>query len=175
MADQCDGQLRKVKYGQIALSGITASGLFVILVNDAYWIKVCTAIVGLLTVTLNAYMKGFDPGTAAQKHRETAAAIWPIRESYLSLITDTLGGVDLDAIRKCRDQLQAKLAAIYQTAPSTNSAAYADAQDALKRREDLTFSTEEIDHFLPPALKLAPRLATRASSADSEVASKPEV
>ncbi len=42
-------------------------------------------------------------------------------------------------------------------APRTNSNAYRKAQDALKYREDMTFSVEEIDAFLPEALKMAKR------------------
>ena len=41
---------------------------------------------------------------------------------------------------------------IYQTAPPTNSKAYQQAQKALKENEELTFSKEEIDRFLPEQL-----------------------
>lgn len=158
MADRCGNVLRRVKYGQIVLSALTASGLVAILLTDTQWIKIATTVIAFLTVALSSYTKGFDPGAAAQKHRETAAAIWPIRESYLSLLTDIVGGqAELTALGERRDQLQAQLAAIYRNAPHTDSAAYQDAQDALKMREDYTFTTEEIDRFLPPALKLAPR------------------
>lgn len=54
---------------------------------------------------------------------------------------------------KRRDNLQAKLAAIYKGASQTTAAAYADAQDALKNREDLTFSDRELDLLLPASLR----------------------
>ncbi|WP_415752724.1 hypothetical protein [Salmonella enterica] len=38
-------------------------------------------------------------------------------------------------------------------APSTNYKAYSMAQKALKELEDMTFSDEEIDKFLPTELK----------------------
>lgn len=60
-----------------------------------------------------------------------------------------------NSIIKQRDELQASLVAIYEAAPQTNGKAYLEAQDRLKNKEDLTFSPEEIDHFLPLSLKRA--------------------
>jgi hypothetical protein len=45
------------------------------------------------------------------------------------------------------------LHSIYAGAPSTNFKAYKKAQDALKNMEDMTFSDEEIDKFLPRELR----------------------
>ena len=103
---------------------------------------------------LTGYMKGFDPGAAAQKHRDTAADLWAIRESYLSLLTDLVGGSVSDAeARAKRDKLQAALSAIYKSAPGTTPDAYGKAQEGLQQHEDYTFNAGEIDKFLPPQLK----------------------
>jgi hypothetical protein len=162
MADRCASWLWWLKVVQITLSSLTASGAVSAIFSDDYRIKVATAVVSLGTVALNAYMKGFDPGATAQKHRDTASNIWPIRESYLSLLTDIVtGDSDLKELRKRRDELQNKLAAIYRSAPHTNGTAYAKAQKALKELEEYTFSDEEIDAFLPQKLKLIGRHAGR--------------
>ena len=42
---------------------------------------------------------------------------------------------------------------VYSSAPSTSYQAYREAQKALKQNEDMTFSDEEIDAFLPNELK----------------------
>jgi hypothetical protein len=47
------------------------------------------------------------------------------------------------------------LAAIYQAAPQTDGKAYIEAQKRLQKMEDLTFSADEIDCFLPLSLKRA--------------------
>jgi hypothetical protein len=44
-------------------------------------------------------------------------------------------------------------AIVYSGAPSTNYKAYTQAQKALKELEDMTFSDDEIDAFLPTELK----------------------
>ncbi|WP_439671124.1 hypothetical protein [Cupriavidus necator] len=34
-----------------------------------------------MTLCISGYMKGFDPGGTAQKHRDAAANLWIVRES----------------------------------------------------------------------------------------------
>lgn len=161
MADRCAATLRRLKITQIVLSSLTATGAVGLVFSDQYWVKLGTAAVSLLTVAINAYMKGFDPGATAQKHRDAAADIWPIRESYLSLLSDIAAGdVEPSAVRAQRDDLQDKLAAIYRGAPHTTGAAYAEAQIALQKNEEYTFSENEIDAFLPENL----RRGTKASA-----------
>jgi len=48
----------------------------------------------------------------------------------------------------------------------TNSAAYSEAQDRLKNKEDMTFSDAEIDCFLPLSLK---RSGGRAKKTNTQV------
>jgi hypothetical protein len=154
MADRAESLLKWIKLGQIGLSALTASGVISLIFINDFAIKIVTALISLATVALTAYMKGFDPGAVAQRHRDTAADIWPIRESYLSLLTDIKGGSEsIEALREKRDCLQAALAAIYKGAPHTDGKAYLEAQKALKDNEEYTFSDAEIDVFLPAGIK----------------------
>lgn len=154
MADRCSRTLRRFKITQIVLTAVTASGVFSIIFLDDTVLKIATALASIASLIISGYMKGFDPGAAAQKHRDAAASMWPIRESYLSLLTDLrMKRISDDKGVDVRDALQAKLAAIYRGAPQTTGEAYADAQDALKNKEDLTFSDAEIDCFLPTSLR----------------------
>jgi hypothetical protein len=154
MADQCSGTLRRFKVAQIMTAALTSSGALSSVLIDQLTLKIATAITSILVLCISGYMKGFDPGGAAQKHRDAAATIWPIRESYLSLLTDLHAGtVTEDEAREQRDSLQGRLAAIYKGAPQTTAKAYAQAKIALKHDEDFTFSDGEIDRFLPPLLR----------------------
>lgn len=56
-------------------------------------------------------------------------------------------------IREQRNALVAELGRIYQDAPDTTPGAYAAAQRALKVRQEMTFSVQEIDQFLPVHLR----------------------
>ena len=59
----------------------------------------------------------------------------------------------LEALQNSRDELVEALHTVYTTAPSTTDRSYKKAQVALKRAEDMTFSDQEIDAFLPNELK----------------------
>ncbi|KQZ61960.1 hypothetical protein ASD67_16785 [Sphingopyxis sp. Root1497] len=153
--DICASTLARYKIAQIVLAAITTSGALATLFTDEFFLKVITAGVSLISLFVTGYMKGFDPGAAAQKHRDTAADLWAIRESYLSLLTDSASGaITPDVARIRRDELQSSLAAIYKSAPGTTPKAYLKAQNGLQKLEDYSFQPGEIDKFLPPALKL---------------------
>ena len=114
------------------------------------------AVLSTALVFINLYFKNYNYGQMAQSHRETADRLWNVRESYLSLLTDLAAEIVTPAhASDKRDKLQKDLATIYSRAPRTNSNAYQKAQQALKYNEDLTFSVEEIDAFLPDVLKKA--------------------
>lgn len=152
--DICATTLTRFKIAQIILAAITTSGTLAILFTDQFVLKLITALVSLVSLCVSGYMKGFDPGAAAQKHRDTAADLWAIRESYLSLLTDLVGGsIKDDVARERRDMLQNSLAAIYKSAPGTTPKAYGRAQKGLQELEDYTFNPGEVDKFLPAALK----------------------
>ena len=108
------------------------------------------AIFSTILLALNTYTKDYDLGKIAQKHSDTAAKLWGIRESYFSLLTDmTIGSLSLAQAQAKRDDLQKLLESVYQNAPRTNEKAFMKAQKALKVDEQMTFSDKEIDMFLP--------------------------
>ena len=139
---------------QIILSALTTAG-FIAAVFGAG--EIGTPVAGLLStllLALNTYSKNYDLGELAQKHRRAGADLWIIREKYLSLITDLrVGGKPVETLQKKRDDLLYQLYSVYSGAPSTNCHAYKKAQEALKHDEDMTFSDEEIDSFLPKELR----------------------
>lgn len=154
MADHDAATLRRYNLCQIVISVVTASSASLALILPADWPKVLAALTAIASAWISTYTKSFDPGGSAQTHRDAAASIWPIRESYLSLLTDLrMRRITDDEAAKRRDQLQDKLATIYKGVPHTNGKGYAAAQKALKKDEDLTFSDQELDHFLPAGLK----------------------
>ena len=152
MADLCFTTLARYKLLQIALTALTSAGAIGVVIGNEIWVEVATAICSAVTMFVSAYLKNFDPGAMGQKHSDTAAQLWNVRECYLSLLTDLPELVREEAIKR-RDELQFTLAALYIAAPRTNGKAYVEAQDRLKNMEDLTFSDDEIDCFLPLSLK----------------------
>lgn len=144
-----------LKWLQIILSTLTTTGLVVtIFGDDVLWVKIVSAIISAILLLLNTYLKSKDLGAIAHQHSDAAADIWNVRESYLSIITDLkMDDTNVETIKKRRDKLQEQLAVIYKGSPRTISRAYDEAKKALKLNEEMTFSDEEIDCFLPVELR----------------------
>ena len=143
-----------VKWCQIILAALSASGYVSTLLGAGATGSIVGSTFSVLLLALNLYTKGHNLSEMASKHRRAANDIWLIREKYLSLIADlAIGGKLLEVLQQERDALTEDLHAVYSAAPSTNSRAYAKAQAALKHNEEMTFSDEEVDAFLPSQLR----------------------
>ncbi|CAA6689986.1 MULTISPECIES: SLATT domain-containing protein [unclassified Lentimonas] len=146
--------LKTINWLQIILSAIASTGFITAIWGEEKIGAIIGSIVSISLLILNAYTKDYDHGELAQKHRQAAADLWLIREKYLSLLTDLrMEAKSLEAIGKERDLLLQELHAVYSGAPSTNNKAYRAAQHALQNLEDMTFSDDEVDAFLPAELK----------------------
>lgn len=154
IADRYDGQQKRIKLGQIVLAAVTTISATGTVFSDEVWVPYFTVVVAAIMTFLSGYAKDIDPGSSAQRHREVAADIWAVREQYLGLITDTQDlNIPLEGLRSRRDELQAKQHEIYRTAPHTDRKAYEKAQNMLKNKEDMTFSENELNAFMPPQLR----------------------
>jgi hypothetical protein len=146
------------------ITGGAVSAIFTKEAGLANYAGYATVVLSIFSLIYNAYQKDLDPGALAQRHRESASDMWNVRESYLSLIADSLDDrVSTQSLRDRRDKLQANLHKLYLAAPFTDNKAYAKAQQGLKDNEELMFSEKEIDDMLPPTI----RRANRVLSADS--------
>lgn len=100
------------------------------------------------------YQLSFDPALEIDAHRKCAKQLWLVREKYINLIADIKDNVLADnEIREKRDTLVNQLSQIYDEAPDTNSRSYKAAQKVLKVNQEMTFSSKEIDQFLPSDLR----------------------
>ncbi|MDA8336996.1 MAG: SLATT domain-containing protein [Peptococcaceae bacterium] len=153
-ADILLNRLSTIKLWQIILAALT-TGSFITTFFGSGKIGVAIGIVLSTTLlVLNAYTKNYDLGELAQKHKQSANDIWLIREQYLSLLVDiAMGQKPLEVLQAERDKLTDALRSVYAGSPSTTYKAYKKAQEALKRDEEMTFSDQEIDAFLPKELR----------------------
>jgi SMODS and SLOG-associating 2TM effector domain family 4 len=157
MADICFEANRRRRWLQVGLTALS-SGAFVAslagVLLTAHWAALVTSFVAVLVSAVSLTDRKFNFGAQMEQHRDVAARLWDIRERYLSLIVDLASdSMPLDEARRIRNSLQEETAVIHAEAPRTSSKAYARAQEALKFKEDLTFSPEEIDLLLPARLR----------------------
>lgn len=93
-------------------------------------------------------------------HKNSALKYMGLRDAYRSLITDVMNeSVSGTEIGTRRDLLQREYQIISDLAPQTCSKEYTEAQRRLNKRgavsgEEFTWSDEEIDWFLPEALRI---------------------
>lgn len=158
---QADISFSKYRWQQGTLIALTAasSGTFLTLVfglfSNSTWTSLATSFCALLVSWMSLGAKTFKFDETSAAHRDIASKLWDVRESYISLIADMMSGEISDAdARKRRDELQTLARDVYSTAPRASGRAFARAQDGLKNNEEMTFTTREIDLFLPEALRL---------------------
>lgn len=164
-ADILLARLSNIKILQIILSALTTSGLLAALLGSSKIGTTAGLVFSTLLLCLNSYTKNYDLGELAQKHKQAANNLWLIREKYLSLLVDlSMGNKPFDTIQKERNSLLDQLHSTYAGAPTTNYKAYRKAQAALKIGQDMTFSEEEIDAFLPKEMRKNQQPTSSAAS-----------
>jgi hypothetical protein len=158
---QADICFTKHRWQQGALIALTAvsSGTFLVAVvsplASTTVTSLTTSTVAVLVTWVTLGAKTFRFHAEAEAHRDIAARLWDVRESYVSLIADLMSGEFADAdARSRRDELQETTRDVYSSAPRTTPKAYGRAQEGLKHNEELTFSSRELDLLLPAALRL---------------------
>lgn len=157
-ADICFGRHRWQQGILIGLTAISSGTFLASIIGVVASPKVgslVTSFIALLVTSISLATKTFRYADEADAHRATAARLWDVRESYISLITDLMAGTisESDA-RARRDELQQAARLVYAEAPRTTGKAFTKARDGLKDNEEMTFTSREIDLFLPEALRL---------------------
>ena len=143
---------RYIKYAQIALSAISTGGFIGSIITNETALTCIGGIFSTALLALNLYFKDFNLNADITRHSTAANALWSIRESYVSLLTD-FPNMSITEICARRDELQAMTAEVYKSAPKTDSRSYAAAQNALKNEEEQFFSEEELNRMLPQHLR----------------------
>jgi hypothetical protein len=145
---------------EIIISALTTTSLLSSVFGEQKIGTIIGAIFSSITLGLTIYTKDFDFGKMSKSHIDTANKLWNVRELYISLIADIkVKSVNIDEIKIARDKLQKELNLIYQNAPRTNYKAYELASKSLSKDghinqgEEMTFSDDEIDRFLPKDLR----------------------
>jgi len=144
-----------IKWVNVILTTLTSGTLVSTIFTNQTVLIYLSACLSALTLAFIIFQLSFNPEENAEKHRQLAKELWYIRERYVNLMADVVNGrLNEETVTSRRDQLIEELKLIYKFAPITPSKAYQEARKALKINEELTFSNEEIDNFLPDSLKI---------------------
>jgi len=145
----------KIKWANVIMTTLTSGSLLSTILTNQAVLMYISALLSASTLAFIIFQLSFNPEELAEKHRQLAKELWYMRERYVNFIADIKNEkLNEDEIISRRDQTIEELRLIYKFAPATDSIAYKKAQKALKLDEELTFSNEEIDNFLPEALRI---------------------
>lgn len=135
---------------RIGLSAVTTSGIITVVFIDKFWLKVVTAIISGVSFFINSYFKMYDLKSLYKQHKTSAIDLLELREELISVLCDIkLGKYDEISLSEKRDEVLKKQMSIYKKCLDAEGKAVDRASDNLKRRQDNTYSDEEIDSYLP--------------------------
>ncbi|MCM2417663.1 SLATT domain-containing protein [Streptomyces sp. RKAG293] len=143
-----------VKWINIGLTALTSTSILGTVITDQKALLYVSVGLATLALAFTIFQLSFDPAKEAERHRSAANELWYVREKYVHLLSDIATEPASVDIVKRRDELIEELKAIYKLAPDTTGRAYRRAQTALQINEDLTFTNEEINRFLPDSLRV---------------------
>ncbi len=143
-----------------ALEAILMIGVAVAAVGAAFGkgpvYTIVSAVLAVLALATLLLHLTFDLERSAQAHASCATELWQIREQYRAVLSDfSDGALDLEAVRRRRDQLMEDLHDIYQSAPFADAQIYSSASRGVAVVDEAALTDEEIDLFLPKSLHKA--------------------
>jgi len=147
------------RWVNVVLIGITSVLATVGAITNNQAVFVVTSIFGAASTAFVVYQLSFNPEKTESAHRIAAKRLLYLRDQYLVLIQEAMSGrTSLDQLQNKLESLHREASIVYEYAPDSSSKAYTAATEALKTREELTFSSEEIDRLLPENLRLTEKI-----------------
>lgn len=153
-ADIFLSQYRWIETINIFAGALTSCGIIATIFMDTLVMKVITAVLSFVTLFIAAYFKSFDLKELQKEHKSCANKFIVERNNLLQIICELhLMEKGPSDIKEEYINTMKRLNVLYVEAPSTSDKALKLASKALKEKEEYTFSDEEIDRFLPEALR----------------------
>lgn len=144
----------RFEFARIALLAITTSGIFSIIFLDEYWLKVVTAVIGLISLFINIYYETYDLRLMIENHKSGAKELLKLRESLITLLTEIkVEMINDEDVKTKMELLYSRYFAIIEGLHDASPTAVDKASEALKKSMDNSFSDEEIDSYLPIGLR----------------------
>jgi hypothetical protein len=139
----------------LSLLGLgAAAGLLALRQGHAF--QVTAAVMAAIAFAALAAHIAFDPTPRIYGHRTCAARLWALCEKYRALLTEVQDElIDVAAIMARRDALLKEFAGIFEQAAPDDRDSYRIAQKALSGPHTGGYSDQDLDQFLPAALRRA--------------------
>jgi hypothetical protein len=139
----------------LLMAGVAAAALGAAF-GRGYAYEIASAVLAILALICLLLHLTLDLDRSAQAHASCATRLWHIREQYRALLSDLSdGAIQLEAVRRRRDELTTELSGVYENAPPADYKVYQTAGQAIRTADERALTDEEIDRFLPKSLQTA--------------------
>lgn len=148
------------RWANVVLIGVTSVMATIGTIFNNQAIFTVASILGAISTTFVVYQLSFNPEKTEARHRMAAKRLLYLRDQYLILIQEVMSKkTSAEQLQNKLESLHRESSIVYEYAPDSSSKAYTAASDALKTKEEFTFSREEIDMLLPEPLRLTKRMS----------------
>lgn len=137
----------------IITSTATSCGIITTIFFNEFIAKFVTACISFVALSTTAYLKIFDLKNMENNHRIAANKFVIIRNQLLHIIAELHMCNDINIIKYKYEHIIKDLDNVFLSSPSTTSKAVDVATEALNKKNEYTYTNDEIDHFLPFNLK----------------------
>jgi len=171
-ADAAARLVRWAWYGKLTLLGILGltAGATLTAQQVGGGFRLVASTSAALAFAIWAIYVALDPEPRAYAHRASAARLWLLCEKYRALLTEIHDEVvDVPAITARRDALLQETSAAFERAAPADQQTYDIARRALTAGQKGHYSDQEVDQYLPAALRRAAPAAAAASTAAGPV------
>jgi hypothetical protein len=143
------------KVALLSLAGLTAVTALIAQMRGGAFHTVTSVVAVLAFVVCGGYI-ALDPEPRVYAHRSAAARLWLVCEKYRALLTEVHDKLlDVPTLTKRRDALLQEASAVFEQAPPADRHTYDIAREAFSGGQRGRYSDQDVDQFLPRALRRA--------------------
>jgi hypothetical protein len=129
-------------------------------------LQITGAVLTAIAFCVFASYVAFDPAPRIYGHRASAARLWVLCEKYRALLSEVQDGlIDVPAVTHRRDALLREFGTLFEQTAPADRYTHEIAQKALSGSQLGGYTDQELDQFLPPALRRSGRPPVEAPAA----------
>ena len=151
-ADELEKHIRNLRMATIFISGFVSSGLVGILLTDAYWMKLATAFLSLVTTIVVSITKEFNFEERLTLERKSVDELWNLRVSAEILLSEVVYNEKSSSeIQETFEELKLRRDATYSQLSNPSPKNVSKASKLIKSRKDNDYE-EDYKYFISKEL-----------------------
>lgn len=151
----CTQKATRDKWINVILMALTTTGVIASIPLGTTWTTVVAALLAFISTGFAIYQISFTPELEIQRYRSASKELLLERDRLVLLIERIMDdSTNLEDLREDFQRVSERVHAIYASSPDTSSEAFKLASKGLKVDDELSFTDDEVDQFLPNPLRV---------------------